>query len=281
MARQHGVAHATIQRHVERIGRHLLLLHETRRPSARDRLPSEPVVVDGLRSFAGGQYWVLEITNLIGAHSYYSHDFVVTERRRSGTMRDAQRRRRAVYEKKLGRPDPQGLRKHVQDLLQASLPGRGPVELRSDEEKAYVQALRRLEGRPRIAHHTTPSTAPRTPRNPLFAVNAHHAFMRHSGSNHRRETISFSKKVGSVILRHAIFQAWVNQVKLASEREGHTTPGQRLGVVRQRLRVRDLFGPRLFPARIHLRRRVRDYYWGRVRSRFLARERTHRLEYAF
>jgi hypothetical protein len=210
----------------------------------------------------------------------YSHDFVVTERRRSGTMRDAQRRKRAAYEKRLGRPDPQGLRKHVQDLLEAALPESGRVELRSDEEKAYVQALRRL-GRPQIAHHATPSTAPRTPRNPLFAVNAHHAFMRHSASNHKRETIAFSKKIGSVILRHAIFQAWVNQVKLASERAGQTTPGQRLGVSQRRFRVRDLFGGRLFPGRIHLRERVSDYYWGRVRSRFLDRERTHRLKYAF
>ena len=210
----------------------------------------------------------------------YSHDFVVTERRRSGTLRDAQRRKRAAYEKRLGRPDPQGLRKHVQDLLEAALPESGGVELRSDEEKAYVQALRGL-GRPQIAHHTTPSTAPRTPSNPLFAVNAHHAFMRHSASNHKRETIAFSKKIGSVILRHAIFQAWVNQVKLASERAGQTTPGQRLGVSQRRFRVRDLFGGRLFPGRIHLRQRVSDYYWGRVRSRFLDRERTHQLKYAF
>jgi hypothetical protein len=280
MARQYGVAHATIQRHVERMGRHCLLLHETLREKARARLGSEPVIVDGLRSFAGGQYWVLEITNLVGVGSYYSYDFVVTERRRSGSMTKEQRPRRTRYENKLGRPDPQGLRKHVLDLFEAALPNQGSVELRSDEEKAYPQALRRLQGS-RITHETTPSTAPRTPRNPLFAVNAHHGFMRHSGSNLKREAISFSKKIASLILRHALFQAWVNQVKLASEREGRTTPAQRLGVTGKRLELPDLLGARLFPSRLELRTRVSDYYWGRVRSRFLARERGHGLKYAF
>ena len=122
MARQHGVAHATIQRHVERIGRHCLLLHETLREKARGKLSSEPVIVDGLRSFAGGQYWVVEITNLVGVGSYYSHDFVVTERRRSGTMTKEQRPRRARYEKKLGRPDPQLARR---SQVPAEPPARG------------------------------------------------------------------------------------------------------------------------------------------------------------
>jgi len=57
---------------------------------ARERLLGEPVVLDGLRTFAGGQYWVLEITNLLGSRSTFSHDFVVTERRRSGAKTEAQ-----------------------------------------------------------------------------------------------------------------------------------------------------------------------------------------------
>jgi hypothetical protein len=62
--------------------------------------------MDGLGTFAGGQYWPLELTGLVGTRSYYSHDFVVTERRRAGTMTELQKKRRAAYEEKLGRPDP-------------------------------------------------------------------------------------------------------------------------------------------------------------------------------
>jgi len=279
-ARTHDVAHSTVQRQLARIGRHCLLLHETLRARARERLAQEPVVIDGLRSFAGGQYWPLEITSLVGAHSYYSHDFTLTERRRSGSMSPPQRARRARLERLLGRPDPSGLRKDALEILRASLPPGAPVELRSDDEKAYVWAIRRSR-HGGLTHHTTSSKAPRTPRNPLFAINSHHGFMRHSGANHGRETIAFSKRLAGVIWRHAIFQAWRNGVKLASERERAKTPAQRLGVCGRRLTVPDLLASRLFPGRQRLRPRIATYYWGRVRTRSLARECVHRLKYAF
>ena len=280
MARQHGVAHSTIQRHRARIGRHCLLRHEQMRPRIRARTGDEPLVLDGLRSFAGGQYWVLEISNLIGARSSLSYDFVVTERRRSGTTTALQKRRRRGYEQRLGKPDPQGLRKDVLELLEASLPAERPIEVRSDDEKAYPWALGRLTGR-RVHQETTSSKAPRTPHNPLFAINAHHGFVRHSASNHKRETIAFSKKIAAAIWRHAIFQTWLNETKWASERDPTTTPAMRLRVHGRRFRVPDLLGRRLFPGRLPLRERLIRYYWGRVRSRFLPGERVHDLKYAF
>jgi len=280
MARQHDAAHSTIQRHVARIGRHCLLRHEALRARILERTGDEPLVLDGLRTFAGGQYWVLEISNLVGVRSYVSHDFVVTERRRSGTMTALQRRRRSDLEERLGRPDPRGLRKDVLELLDASLPEKRAVQIRSDDEKAYPWALGRLPGRP-IHHETTPSTAPRTPHNPLFAVNAHHGFLRHSASNHKRETIAFSKKIASAIWRHAIFQSWVNEAKWASERNPTTTPAMRLRVHGRRFGVPDLLGRRLFPGRMRLRERLLAYYSGTVRSRFLANERVHELRDAF
>ena len=277
--------HATVQRHVERLGRHCLLAHEAMRDHARDALPHEPVVLDGLRSFAGGQFWPVEITSLMGSRSYYSHDFVVSERRRSGTMTDRQAARRARFEELYGRPDPAGLRKDVSELLAASLPQRTssdslPIELRSDEEPAYPRALRRLGGGP-IDHQRTISTAPRTPDNPLFAINAHHALMRHSGANLKRESIAFSKRLQGVIYRHAIFQVWVNRVKCAAERDPGSGRAQRLGLARGRIRIPELLVARLFPTRMKLRQRIQDYYGCRVRSRFLPRERGHALKYAF
>jgi len=261
IARQYRISHSTVQRLVERIARHCILIHESFRDRAKARLASEPVVVDGLGAFARGQYWPVEITGMIGTKSYYSHDFVVTPRRRSGTMTKEQKNRRAAYEKKYGRPDPRALTKDVLELLKASLPEAEAIELRTDDKREYVTALNRLEN-PDIEHLTTHSKKPRTPKNPLFAVNAHHMFLRHSGSNHKRDTIAFSKCFKSVVWRHVIFQVWQNLVKGASERNPGKTPAQRLGVTSKKWTVQEMLEVRRFVTRMPLRKRVFDAYFG-------------------
>ena len=261
LARQHGVSHTTIMRMVERIGRHCILFHESFRDRARARAGSEPVVLDGLISFARGQYWPVELTGLVGTKSYYSHDYVATPLRRSGKMTCEQKKKRVEYERRLGRPDPQARRKDVLDLLRASLPEGTPIELRSDENLDYVWALRRL-GNAEVEHFRTHSKAPRTPKNPLFAVNAHHAFMRHSAGNQKRETIAFSKCFKAVVWRHAIFQAWQNWVKGASERDPTMTPAQRLGITSRKWKVAELLEVPLSVTRMKLRERVLRGYFG-------------------
>jgi len=272
IARQFGVSHTTVQRLAERLGRHCILIHEMFRRRARTKLASEPVVMDGLGAFAGGQYWPVEITGIVGARSYYSHDFVVTEKRRSGRMTDTQRIRREAFEKDCGRPDPGALRKDVLELMRSSLPDHAPIELRTDEKREYQWALKRLRSL-EIEHLTTHSQEPRTPRNQLFAVNAHHMLMRHSAANHKRETIAFSKRIQAVVYRHAVFQVWRNLVKLASERDPTKTPAQRIGITERRWTVSELLAIRRFPTRRKLTRRIENYYWGRVTSRFLRSER--------
>ena len=261
LARQHGVSHTTIMRLVERIGRHCILFHESFRDRARERLASEPVILDGLISFARGQYWPIEITGLVGTKSYYSHDFVASPLRRSGRMTKTQKAKRIAYEARLGRPDPQARRNDVLDLLRASLPEHTPVELHTDENRDYPWALRRLK-RARIDHSTTHSKRPRTPRNPLFAVNAHHGFMRHSGGNQKRETIAFSKCFKAVVWRHAIFQVWKNFVKGACERDRRLTPAQRLGIASKKWAVPELLDVPLSATRMELRDRVLRGYFG-------------------
>jgi len=260
-ARQHRVSHATVMRLVERIARHCLLFHDSFRKAARARLASEPVVMDGLGSFARGQYWPVELTGLVGARSYYSHDFVATPRRRSGTMTEAQKKRRAAYERRWGRPDPGALTKDVLELLCATLPEDTPIELHTDEKREYPTALGRLE-HTGITHRTTHSKAPRTPNNPLFPVNAHHMFVRHSAANHKRETVAFSKRFGTLVLRHVLFQVWRNFVKAASERHPRETPAQRLGVTSKRWTVEEILAVPLAMTRMRLRGRVRAAYLG-------------------
>jgi transposase-like protein len=280
IARQFGVVHATIQRLAERLGRHCLLLHETFRKKTVTRLAQEPIVMDGLGTFAGGQYWPLELTGLIGSRSYYSYDFVVTERRRSGTMTALQKKRRLAHEEKLGRPDPKALTRDVIELLRTNLSAGGRIELRTDEKSEYRTALRRLQY-PELVHQTTHSKVPRTANNPLFAINAHHMFVRHSGANHKRETVAFSKRIQAVIHRHAIFQVWRNLVKAASERRPPATPAQRLGIADAPWSIRRVLQSRLFPHRIELSERVMKSYWGECVSRFVLGERSHRLRLAY
>jgi hypothetical protein len=87
-------------------------------------------------------------------------------------------------------------------------------------------------------------------------------FVRQSGSNHKRETIAFSKCFKSVVWRHAIFQAWQNLVKCAAERRPGDTPAQRLGVTPKPWTVEELLKARRFVTRIKVRSRVYDAYFG-------------------
>ncbi len=280
IARALGVSHATIQHLAERLGRHCLLFHERFHPRARALAVTEDNVLDGLGSYAGGQYWPFELNNLIGAHSYYSHDFTLTERRRSGRTTPEQRRRRAQYEKQLGRPAPGAHRRDLLDLLDTSLPRGVSLTLRSDEHHTYVWVLKRLPEH-QIRHETTHSKKPRTPNNPLFPINAHHLLIRHSAANLKRETVAFSKRNQAAIYRQAIFQVWRNCVKSASERHPGKTPAQRLGVLKRRLEFGDILRRRIFFSRLKLSARLAKYYGGEVRSRFCKGERKHSLRYAY
>jgi hypothetical protein len=168
----------------------------------------------------------------------------------------------------------------VLDLLVVNLPDQVAVELRTDEKSEYRTALRRLR-HPAIDHRTTHSKLPRTPRNPLFPINAHHMFVRHSAANHKRETVAFSKRIQAVVHRHAIFQVWRNLVKAASERNPPQTPAQRLGVTHRPWTIARVLQARLFPNRIALPDRVAGSYRGRHVSRYLRRERAHNPRFAF
>ena len=54
IAREFEVSHTTIRRLSDRLGRHCLLFHEQMRPRS---CPTEPLVLDGFRSFEHSQYW--------------------------------------------------------------------------------------------------------------------------------------------------------------------------------------------------------------------------------
>ena len=270
-----GVYASTVQHQVERLGRHCLLLLQQLRPRGA---PPEPLALDGFRSFEYGQYWPFDVHLLVG-QSHFVYGFQDAELRRSGTLRPIQRRKRARLESVHGRPDPQATRKSVQELLERELPIGSSIELDTDEHRAYPQALRRLAGRA-IQHRTTSSQARRTPQNPLFPVNLSDLLIRHTGGNHKRETIAFSKRRQGALYRMAIWAAVRNYVKPASVNRKRPPPGVALGVIPRALTVAELLRERRFPWRFDLSGWLSDCYFAKIPTRRMRRCRKHQLRFA-
>ena len=276
IAQELGVAHTTVLRQVERLGRHCLLFHEQIRPQTA---PREPLVLDGFRSFEFGQYWPFDLNLLIGA-SHYVYGFNEAELRRSGTHRPSQRRKRERLEHLYGRPDPRATSKAIEELVGRIVPEGSAVELHSDEHRAYPRALRRLANR-RIRHVTTPSRRARTAHNPLFPVNLADLLLRHTGANHKRETIAFSKRRQGALYRVAIWTVWRNYVKWSSERRRTPPPGVQLGLIPHRLGVAQVLTERIVPWRVSLGPWLERCYSRRIPTRRIPRWGEHRRRLAF
>jgi transposase-like protein len=276
IAREFQVSHSTIRTLSDRLGRHCLLFQEKLRPKTRS---IEPLVLDGFRSFEHSQYWPMDL-NLVVGPSLFVYGFNDVELRRSGTMRPAQRAKRALLERRFGRPDPDATRKRVEELLRRVIPSGGVAALRSDEHRAYSQAIRRLRDRT-ILHERTSSRAARTTSNPLFPANLSDMLIRHCSANHKRETIAFSKRRQSALYRLAVWVVWRNYVKGRSENRRLGPPAMALGLIREALTVRGILARRLFPERVLSGSSwLRACYFGRIRTRAIERCAVHRARYA-
>lgn len=275
IAHELKVSHTTVQRQVEKLGRHCLLLHEKLRPAGP---PREALVLDGLRSFEASQYWPFDLNVLVGS-SHFIYGFNDAELRRSGSMKPGQRRKRSRLEQRFGKPAPQATRSAVEELLGRIVPLGASARLDCDQHRAYPQALRRLRDR-RIELRQTSSREARTLANPLFPANLADLLLRHTGANHKRETIAFSKRRQSALYRAAIWTVWRNYVKSSSERLRSPPPGVRLGVIPERLRIEEILVRRLFVWRVPLGDWLTRCYYARIPTRCLPEGREHRRRYA-
>ena len=276
IARRYDISPSTLATHSARLGRHCLLFHELHRP--RGPL-DEPLTLDGFESFEFSQFHPTRYHVVVGQRSHYFYGFTDSELRRSGRMTAAQKRRRADLEARLGRPDPRSTELEVATVLRIVAPAAQALELHTDEHTDYPRALRRV---PHLSvhHRTISSRAARTPMNPLWSINHLDLLVRHSGANHKRETIAHSKRRQSAIERLLVFLVWKNHVKWFSEQRRDATPAMRAGVSSRRLSVDEVLKERLFPTRIALPPRWAEYYWRRVRTRAIHSNREHRLRYA-
>jgi len=277
IAREARCAPTTVMGQAARLGRHALLFLHEQRPRQPLR---EALVLDGFESFAYSQYHPLHLNLAVGATSHFTYAFTHAELRRKGRMTRPQQRRRRQLEARDGRPAPRELERRVADLVRLAAPAAAALTLHSDEHPAYPRAFRRVAG-VAITHLCTPSTAARTPRNPLFPVNLMDLLLRHNSANHKRETIAFSKRHQSVIERAALLIAWRNFVKPFSENHGGGTPAMRVGLRDRPLEMAELLQGRRFPTRIVLPALWLAYYRRDVPTRPIAHPRRHRLKLAF
>jgi len=273
-----GVAHSTVLNQARRIGRHCLLFQHRHAPPEP---PDEPLVLDGLRSFEYSQYWPFDLNHVVGSTTHFVYGFNISPLRRSGSMTAGQRRRREQLEKLHGRPEPQATRDQTESLLRRATGGPCSFELHTDKHQAYVQAVGRLKGWS-VRHRRISSKAARTPKNPLWPVNLSDLLMRHGGANHKRETIAFSKRAQSVLLRTATFQVWRNFIKGVRENDGKRSPSPAMlrGLQDRRLGFEEVLAERLHPTRENLPPELEEVYQERIPTRQLLRLRRHDLTYA-
>ena len=275
IAREFGVSHTTIMRLSERLGRHCLLFQQR---AVKELKLGEAIAIDGFESFAHSQFHPCHLHVAAGSESHFFYAFTDSELRRKGRMTSWQKRRREEIEAQHGRPDPKSIEKEIAELVRLLPKGDGLVIL-SDEHPAYPRGLKRsgIE----VTHRVTPSTAPRTKANPLFPINLIDLLIRHSGSNHKRETIAFSKTRQNVVERLAIFQVWRNFVKSFSEKTQDASPAMRLGLADRKLDPAEILGKRRFPWRVNLPERLDRYYRRLVTTGPRGLSRPHELRFAY
>ena len=276
IAREFELSPTTVLTHCARLGRHCLLFHARHRPRGR---VAEPLALDSFISFEYSQYWPTAFHVAAGTRSHFFYGFTDSELRRSGRMSRTQRRRRARLEARFGRPDPRAVEHDVAALLALIAPHPQRLELHTDEHPDYPRAVRRLPHL-EVTQHTRSSRTARTPRNPLFPINLLDLLIRHSGANHKRETLAFSKRRQSAAERLAVLLVWRNYIKAFSERKRDATPAMRLGRLERPLKVAEVLSRRLFPSRTELPKRWTHYYWRRTPTRQIANPARHQLRYA-
>jgi len=276
IAREFGVSPETVGRLSARLGRHCLLYFQRERP----RTIGEPVALDSFQSFEYSQDHPTLFHFVTGKSSHFTYGFTDTELRRGGRMTRAQRRRRDRIARELGRPDPRSTEKEVEAVLRIVAPSAQPLVVHSDEHPSYPRALRSVTHL-QVIHRTISSRAARTALNPLFPVNLLDLLIRHSGANHKRETIAFSKRRQGACDRHWIFLVWRNWIKSFSEKERDGSPAMRLGIAREHRTFDQVIRRRLFPAHDPLPERWQVYYRRQTPTRRIPKVVEHRLRYAF
>jgi len=241
--------------------------------------PFVDIVIDGLVTFEWSQYHPYEIIASVDRPTGFIIHFAEAERRRSGTMTDEQKERRAFLEGAHGRADPGSVMRAVVEVLTESLKNTKRAVVWSDKHKTYPFAIKKLKWC-EIDHQTVDSRKPRNRWNPLYEINVVDMMIRHCLKDHTRETIAFGKRRQHSMYRFAIFAVWRNCIKLRRENRCYVTPAMILGLTKRRLTEKGVLAKRLFVQQTNLSPLWEDYYWRRIETRAIPVNRGHDLKYA-
>ena len=189
IARDLGVSPQTIDARLARLGRHCLLFHGR---AMRGASPVRELAIDGFESFELRQYYPFHHHVAVEKGTDFFVYFSDSELRRKGRMRPEQKRRRQELEQAYGRPDPGAVKLDMTEVVRVSLRGVSDATIYSDDHRAYPRAVSQVGVS--VRHRVTSGRAHRDCNNPLWEVNLLDLLIRHSGANHKRETIAWSKR---------------------------------------------------------------------------------------
>ena len=276
IARDLGVCPTTVDRHLSRLGRHCLLFHQR---MMENEPPPSKIVVDGFESFELSQYYPFHHHVAVEKGTDFFIYFTDSELRRKGRMTVTQKRRRTELERQYQRPDSQAIRKDMAELRRVALGDQDRATVFSDEHRSYPPAIRAVPCE--VEHLVTSSRDHRDQHNPLWEVNLLDLLIRHGGSNHKRETIAWSKRRQSSAERLGILLVWRNYLKRRREKERSSpTPAMVRGMTDRPFNVNEVLSERIFRGHLELPPRWVDYHDRRVKTRALAGQKELRLKFA-
>jgi hypothetical protein len=270
----------TVTRMAERLGRHAILFHAR----CVDEVVAldEPIVHDHFETFVGRQDHALGIGTAVGADSWFLYDVDPAPHRGSGRRPD--RSQGAMV--KAQRPYVESIRRTIRALLpKVSAPNR--LHCLVDGRVDYRAAIRvgTIKDRVQLSVYPNPKRGPKgSPRTAeakardwaMFPADQLHQLVRHTCSDHKRETISFGRRIESILGRAHLVTVWKNFIKSRSERKpDRTTPAMRLGLTDVRWRWEQVFSRRLFPARVKPSDAALKLYWKRFTTHLPEFERKH------
>lgn len=277
IARDLKVNPGTVDRHIQRIARHCLLFHTRVMENSK---PPKEIVVDGFETFELSQYYPFHHHVAVEKDTDFFLYFTDSELRRKGTQTPLQKKRRIELETQHGRPDPQAIRKDMQHLLDVTLHGQSSAVVHSDAHPSYLKSIKNTKCE--VDHIVTPGKNHRDRHNNLWEVNLLDLLIRHSGANHKRETIAFSKRRQSSSERLVVFLVWRNYIKRRREKDrASPSPAMVRGLFDRRMEFEDIFCERIFRCHVELPHRWAQYYERKVQTRALKINSEHRLSYAW
>ena len=249
----------------ERLGRHAVVFHA--RCLTEPIILDEPVVHDHFETFLGRQDQALGVGTAVGSNSWFVYD--IDPAPHSGSGRRPDRKGATILRPK--RAYVRSIRRTFHRLI-SKVPTDARLIARVDGRIDYRAAMLQssLASRVRLEIYPNPKRGPKgSPRSAeatlrdwaMFPNDQLHQLIRHTCSDHKRETIAFGRRLESIVGRLHLIAVWKNFIKARSERKpDRSTPAIRIGLTDAPWQWERVLSRRLFPDRIPISRFLRNLY---------------------